>query len=86
MESLTLEQTYYIGELVGVLVVIISLIYVGLQVKQNTNATHATAAQSFVEMYNTFTSVVGSSKETADIWRTLTNKNNYIGSDKRDRK
>ena len=69
MESLTLEQVSYLAEIIGVIVVVISLIYVGAQIKQNTNATQAAAAQSFVEMYNTFTSAVGSSEEMADIWR-----------------
>ena len=37
MESLTLEQLYFMSEIIGVITVIISLIYVGLQVKQNTH-------------------------------------------------
>ena len=36
MEPLTLEQAYYIGELIAAFVVIVSVIYLALQVRQNT--------------------------------------------------
>jgi len=36
METLTLEQAYYIGELVGVIAIVGSLIFLTLQVRQNT--------------------------------------------------
>ena len=68
MESLTLEQAYYIGELVAVTVVIVSLIYVGRQIKQNTEAIQVNAAQAFVEAYNTFTADLSTSEENTDIW------------------
>jgi len=36
MESLTLEQAYYVGELVGVVVVVVTLVFLTIQVRQNT--------------------------------------------------
>lgn len=56
------------GELIAVFAVIISLIYVGRQVKQNTEAIQISAAQAFVGMYNTFTANLGASNDLADIW------------------
>ena len=38
METITLEQVYYIGQTLGVMVVIASLLFVGLQVRQNAQA------------------------------------------------
>jgi len=46
METISLEQTYYIGELITTFAVVVSLIYVGIQVKQNTCATRSIARQS----------------------------------------
>ena len=69
MESLTLENVYFIGQTIAAIAVVISLVYVGLQVQQNTNATQMAAAQSTVEMYNTFTSDLCSSSELSDLWR-----------------
>jgi hypothetical protein len=38
MESLTLEQAYYIGELFGLAAVVTSLVFLTIQVRQNTRA------------------------------------------------
>ncbi len=46
MDSMTLEQASYIGELIAVIAVISSLIYVALQVRQNTQAIHLSASQT----------------------------------------
>ena len=72
MESFTLEQAYYIGELIAALAVIVSLLYVGRQMKQNTEAIQINAAQEFVQMFNTFTADLGSNKEMTVIWYTGT--------------
>ena len=68
MELITLEQAYQIGELVAAIAVIVSLIYVGRQMKQNTEAVQISAAQEFVQMLNTFTADLGGSDEMAMIW------------------
>jgi hypothetical protein len=39
MESLTLEQAYYIGELIAAIVVIMSVVYLALQVNQSNIST-----------------------------------------------
>ena len=68
METLTLEQAYFIGELIAAFGVIVSLLYLGRQMKQNTEANQVNAAQVFVDMFNTFTASLGSSDDMADIW------------------
>ena len=45
-----------IGEIVAAVMVVVSLIYVALQIRQNTHTLKITAAQTFVGMYNTITS------------------------------
>ena len=47
-----------IGELVGGLAVIASLVYVGVQVRQNTFAVRASAAQAFADSINGMNLVV----------------------------
>ena len=68
METLTLEQASYIAEIIGVIMVVISILYLAIQVKQNTDATQVTAAQSYVELYNTFTANLIAFTELTDIW------------------
>ena len=52
METLTLEQIYFIGQTVSAIAVVFSLIYVGLQIKQNTIATQTTSSQAYVTADN----------------------------------
>lgn len=68
MDTFTLAQAYYLAEIIGVFAIILSLVYVGRQLKQNTKATKIAASQAFVQMYNTFTSDLAGSHEIADIW------------------
>ncbi len=49
METLTLEQMYYIGELVAAFVVLISLVYMAIQLRQNTNAIKLGTAHAVAE-------------------------------------
>jgi len=57
-----------IGEIVGAIAVVISLIYVGVQVKQNTTATRVVTTQAHVESWNHVVSVLCQSSETASTW------------------
>ena len=68
METITLEQVYYLGQTVGVVVVIASLLFVGVQLKQNTRTMQTNAAQAFVTMYSDATTALGTSGEVAKIW------------------
>ncbi len=46
METITLEQMSYIAEILGVIAVIASLIYVGIQLRQNTESIEAASRQA----------------------------------------
>jgi hypothetical protein len=68
MEPSILEQITMVGELIASVAVVISLIYLGRQMRQNTQAVQINAAQEYVQMFNTFTSELGGTEEMADIW------------------
>ena len=50
MESLTLEQAYYIGELIAAAVVVLSLLFVAQQLRQNTSAIKSQALESAIQI------------------------------------
>jgi len=58
MESITLEQAYYIGEIIAAVAVIASLVYLAVQLKQNTQAirlnTGHNASEQLIELYAVF--------------------------------
>jgi len=68
METLTLEQMYYIGELIGVVAIITSLIYVGKQVRQNTKQMETNSALAQVQWSNNIQSVLLSNRDGAECW------------------
>jgi hypothetical protein len=65
---MNLEQWSNYAEIFGVIALVISLIYVGLQVRQNTNVMQVGAAQAFAELYNTFTNTLSSDAVLAELW------------------
>ena len=59
MESITLEQMYYIGEIIAAIAVIASLLYVGRQIQQNAEALQAGQRQAILaEDTNYLTQVI----------------------------
>ena len=59
MENITLEQMYYIGEIIGVIAIIASLLYVGRQLQQNVEALQAGQRQAtLVEETNFITQTI----------------------------
>jgi hypothetical protein len=64
---MTLVDFYYIAEIIAATAVIASLIYVGIQIKQNTQATQIAAAQSFAEIDNGFVGLINASNELPDV-------------------
>ena len=64
---MTLEQYYYIGELIAAVALIISLVYVGLQLRLSAQATRATAAQSYAGTTNAFLGLLSQSPLLAEI-------------------
>ena len=68
MESLTLEQIYYIGELIGVFALITSLIYVGKQLQQNTEQMRTNAAIINAQWVSSIQSSLLNNRESAECW------------------
>lgn len=64
---MTIQDWGAIGELVGGVAIIISLIYVGLQIRQNTKATQISAAHSYLDTQNGFIGLINQSDSLADI-------------------
>ena len=68
METFTLEQIYYIGELAGVIALIISLIYVGKQLQQNTKQMENNASLAHVQWTSNIQSFLLSNRDSAECW------------------
>jgi len=65
MDSMTLEQMSNIGELVGAILIIVSLIYVSRQIAQNNRAQRVAAIQSHNDTYHKNLALLA---DHADIW------------------
>ena len=63
-----LEQISSYAEIIEAVVIIVSLIYLTLQVKQNTQTTRAAAAQAQVDAYASVISPMAQSKDGARAW------------------
>ena len=67
MDAQTLEQAYYLGELISVIAVVISLIYVGIGVRQNTLAVKSSTLQAIAENQLEVHSILASNGDLANI-------------------
>lgn len=63
-----LEQLAYFAEIIGVGAVVVSLIYVGRQLRQNTEMLRVGAAGSWVGLTERLTSEITTSREVAEYW------------------
>lgn len=68
METMTLEQMYYIGEFIAAIAVIASLIYVGKQLRQNTIQMQINAATIFSQWADSVFSRISTDREVAEVW------------------
>jgi len=62
-----LEEFNFIAEIIASIAVIASLIYVGREVGQNTEATHASAAQAIATANSDLVGIINDSDKLADI-------------------
>jgi len=79
-----LEQFYYVGELIGVAVVVISLIFVGKEIHQNTNQLKASAANNWVELQNVMITGMVENREVAELWLKASNDADFESLDEVD--
>jgi len=68
MSGITLNELGSLGEFVSAIAVIASLIYVGRQVRQHTNATRIATTQAHLDIWNDIVSNFCQSSEMASIW------------------
>ena len=64
---MTLNDFANLGQLIGALVVVISLIYVALQIRQNTNAVRSATAQTVHEHFANWYHLIAADAELAQI-------------------
>jgi hypothetical protein len=77
----TLQDWGAIGELVGGVAIIVSLLYVGLQVRQGTNASRAATNQAFTVQFSDLILQI-TKPELRDIfWRGIKGLDNLDGSE-----
>jgi hypothetical protein len=63
-----LEQFAYLADIVGVIVVVASLIYVAQQVRQNTSMMRSSAASGFVELDFNLSNSMIENRDVGEIW------------------
>ena len=83
METFTLEQASYLAEIIGVITVVISLIYLGLQVKQNTQQMRTYALKEAIVQYVDVLSEAVKDVPNARIFRMGLNDFNAFSRDEK---
>ncbi|MFT5134249.1 MAG: hypothetical protein ACI9SC_002723 [Gammaproteobacteria bacterium] len=67
METLTLEQIYFISQIITGIAVVVSLLYVALQLKQNIRAMKQGSVKNMINTLRDATANLGKSEEKAEI-------------------
>ena len=66
---MSLETIYYIGQTVAVVAILVSLVFVGVQIRQSTRATRAASHHAITDSFNVINSIIGTNPVSARIWR-----------------
>jgi len=83
MEAINWEAVQAISEALGVIVVIASLIFVGLQVRQNSEEIRSSNYHAVTDSFNSWNLAVAESTELATLWRKgLDSYNELNGEEK----
>ena len=83
MESFTLEKAYYISQLIGTLALIVSLIYVAVQIRQNTQTAKLNSAQNLSHELRESLALLASDAGLSDIHlRAMQNIDNLTAPEK----
>jgi hypothetical protein len=69
METLTLEQAYYIAQMVAAVILVLSVIYLALQVRQNTHALRLSNFQAGSANWANVLGMMTNNEEVTDIYR-----------------
>ena len=65
---MALEQIYFIAEIIAAVTVVASLIYVGIQLRQNTLTIRVAAGQTHVDAYATLLGQLTDSSDLLEAW------------------
>jgi hypothetical protein len=79
---MSIQEWGAISEMVGAIAIVVSLIYVGVQIRQNTQATRVRASQAFVESHcGAITQITRDSAFWDVYWRGLGGLSNLQGGE-----
>ena len=79
---MTIQDWGALGEMIGGSAIIVSLIYVGLQIRQNTKATQVATSQAFIDIHGTVILAIARDEKFRDIyWRGLNGLSNLNDSE-----
>lgn len=68
MDALTLEQTYFVAQILAGVAVVISLLYVGIQLKQNTRAVRLSTMYDVTEQLKDIYTLHAGTKEMSRVF------------------
>ena len=74
-----------IGEVIGTAAVVVSLIYVGFQIRQNTSSAQASTFQSYVENAMGWMASVYEDEELCELWRRGSDDLESLNTNEKDR-
>jgi hypothetical protein len=66
---MTLEEIYYVGQTIAVVALLISILFVGYQIRQNTKAIRATSHHAITDSFNQINALIISDPKVARLWR-----------------
>ena len=66
---MTLENIYYVGQTIAVFAILVSLVFVGFQIRQNTKALKATSHHAITDSFNQLNALIGTDPKAGRIWR-----------------
>jgi hypothetical protein len=66
---MTLADLGSLGEFVGAVAVVLSLVYLAVQIRQNTRSTRASMIQAVYSQASSFSALLGGNLQAARVWR-----------------
>lgn len=83
MNAQILEQIYYVSEMISVVAVVVSLIYVGIQVRQNTQAVRNSTLQNISEnQLNVYGLLAAHGDLSEVVFQAATGEGSELGPDR----
>ena len=82
-DSVSLEQIAYIAEIIGVIAVVVSLLYLAIQVRMSARATRLASAHSIAESWRDTAGLIAAHGDLADILtRGFVDRDSLTGAEK----